>query len=79
MAIVGHGLDRTLESWQCGVGLTAAREQVRVARAMRTFPTVTQAFTSGRLSYSKVRALTRIATTDTVEILIDWAEHCTAA
>jgi hypothetical protein len=74
MASTAHWL-----SWQCGVGLAAAREQVRVARSMRTFPTVTEAFGDDRLSYSKVRAITRIATAGNVEILIDWAEHCTAA
>jgi hypothetical protein len=74
MASTGHWL-----SWQCGIGLNAAREQVRVARAMREFPVITEAFSEGRLSYSKVRAITRIATTDTVELLVDWAQHCTAA
>lgn len=66
-------------SWQCGVGRTAAREQVRVAKALREFPSIVSAFREGRLSYSKVRAITRIATTDTVDLLVDWAQHATAA
>jgi Domain of unknown function (DUF222) len=74
MRSTGHWL-----SWQCGIGRTAAREQVRVARAMREYPVITDAFSEGRLSYSKVRAITRIATADTVEVLVDWARHCTAA
>jgi Domain of unknown function (DUF222) len=74
MASTGHWL-----SWQCGIGRTASREQVRVARVMREFPVIVEAFSDGRLSYSKVRAITRIATADTVELLVDWAQHCTSS
>lgn len=49
-------------SWQCGMAAVTAREQVRVARAMRTLPLTTAEFSAGRLSYSKVRALSRVAT-----------------
>ena len=66
-------------SWKCGVGRTAGREQVRVARAMRRFPAIVEPFAAGKLSYSKVRAITRVATEETVEILVDWAQHSTAA
>src|SRR5207248_6407193 len=51
-------------SWKCGLGMTAGREQVRVARALRALPLVAAAFADGRLSYSKVRAITRFATVD---------------
>ncbi|MDH5176148.1 MAG: 13E12 repeat family protein, partial [Gammaproteobacteria bacterium] len=48
-------------SWQCGLDMGAAREKVRVARAIANLPAVSTAMSEGRLSYSKVRALTRIA------------------
>ena len=49
-------------SWQCGIGEVAAREKVRTARALESLPKIAEAFGEGRLSYSKVRALTRVAT-----------------
>jgi hypothetical protein len=66
-------------SWQCGVGLTAGREQVRVARALRSLPLVAAEFAAGRLSYSKVRAVSRVATAETEATLVEWALHATAA
>jgi hypothetical protein len=66
-------------SWQCGVGMTAGREQVRVARALRGLPVVAEAFAAGRLSYSKVRAVTRFATAETEAELVGLAETATAA
>ena len=47
-------------SWCCSMTAGTAREHVRVARAMRRMPTVTAAFREGRLSYSKVREVTRV-------------------
>ncbi|OYD69273.1 HNH endonuclease [Rhodococcus sp. OK302] len=49
-------------SWKCGLSLHTGREYVRVAKALRPLPKMQQAFEQGRLSYSKVRALTRVAT-----------------
>src|ERR687889_1782210 len=48
-------------AWQCGLSPVTAREHVRVARALRGLPRIAAAFDAGRLSYAKVRALTRIA------------------
>jgi hypothetical protein len=48
-------------SWKCQVAPGTAREHVRVARALRALPVITGEFAAGRLSYAKVRALTRIA------------------
>ena len=45
-------------NWRCGVGMTAAREQVRVARRLRELPLVRATFARGEISYSKVRAIT---------------------
>jgi hypothetical protein len=66
-------------SWQCGVGMTTGREQVRVARALRTLPLVSAEFAAGRMSYSKVRAVSRVATVETEATLVEWALHATAA
>ena len=49
-------------SWKCQMSSGTAREHVRVARALRDLPVIRAGFGAGRLSYAKVRALTRIAT-----------------
>ena len=49
-------------SWKCQMSAGTAREHVRVARALRDLPVIRGEFAAGRLSYAKVRALTRIAT-----------------
>ena len=66
-------------SWQCGIGPVAAREKVRVARALTSLPKIAGAFGEGRLSYSKVRALTRVATAETEDTLLNIALNGTAA
>ena len=48
-------------NFQCGIGMNAAREKVRVAHALKDLPLISEAFRRGELSYSKVRAMTRIA------------------
>src|SRR2546422_6080634 len=57
-------------SWRVGVDVGAARERVRVARALGTLPRLAQALARGELSYAKVRALTRVATPETEERLL---------
>jgi hypothetical protein len=52
-------------SWRVGLELGAAREYVRVARALATLPLLAEALGRGELSYSKVWALTRVATPET--------------
>ena len=52
-------------SWRVGLDLGAARERVRVARALETLPLLAEALARGELSYAKVRALTRVATPET--------------
>src|SRR2546425_8619101 len=54
-------------SWRVGLDLGAARERVRVARALANLPRLAQALARGELSYAKVRALTRVATPGTEE------------
>src|SRR3954466_3858623 len=51
-------------SWQCGLAPGPAREPPRGPRARPARPAIRAAFAAGRLSYSKVRALTRIAAPD---------------
>jgi Domain of unknown function (DUF222) len=57
-------------AWRVGLELGAAREHVRVARALGSLPRLSQALARGELSYSKVRALTRVATPETEERLL---------
>ena len=66
-------------AWQCGLSPGAAREHVRVARALTTLPAIAAAFASGRLSYAKVRALTRVAEPATEDALLELAHEATAA
>jgi hypothetical protein len=66
-------------SWRCGLGLVAAREHVRVARALPKLPLVQRTFEAGEVSYSKVRALTRVARPGTEEPLVDFARVATAS
>ena len=66
-------------NWQCGISAGAAREKVRVARALTSLPKISEAFGEGRLSYSKVRAVTRVATAETEDSLLNIALHGTAA
>ena len=48
-------------NWQCGIGLGAAREKVRVAHALGKLPRIAAAMAEGRVSYAKARELTRVA------------------
>ena len=57
-------------SWRVGFAPGAAREHVRVARALGTLPLLSQALARGELSYAKVRELTRVATSETEERLL---------
>src|SRR5499426_1858808 len=49
-------------AWRVGLDPGAARERVRVARALGSLPRLAQALARGELSYAKLRALTRVAT-----------------
>ncbi|MEX5711454.1 DUF222 domain-containing protein, partial [Parafrankia sp. FMc6] len=65
-------------SWRCGIGLRAAREHLATARALEQLPAVRAAFADGIISYSKVRAITRIADPTTERLWLEHALHCTA-
>jgi len=64
--------------WRCDLSVSAAREKVRVAHALKTLPAIASAFSSGELSYSKVRALTRVAALDNEDALLAFAQKTTA-
>lgn len=66
-------------AWSCSLTPRAAREQLRVARRLAELPAVRAAFAGGRLSYSKVRALSRVATLATEAELLEIAGQATAA
>ena len=66
-------------SWRVGLDLGAARERVRVARALGTLPRLAEAMARGELSYAKVRALTRVATPETEDRLLAVGRAGTAA
>ena len=66
-------------SWRTGIALGPAREKVRVARALGSLPLISAAMERGELSYSKVRALTRVATPENEESLIEYARCGTAS
>src|SRR5262249_41947918 len=66
-------------SWRVGLDLGAARERVRVARALATLPLLAAALARGELSYAKVRALTRVATPETEQRLVKVGRAGTAA
>ena len=65
-------------NFKCGIGMNAAREKVRVAHALAKLPKVSVRFANGVLSYSKVRAITRIADESNEDYLLMIAEHGTA-
>ena len=69
-------------SWlgfQCGIGANAAREHLRVARALSQLPKISRKFSEGRLSYSKVRAMTRVAHAENEDFLLMVAKHGTTS
>jgi hypothetical protein len=66
-------------SWRVGLDPGAARERVRVARALGELPRLAAALGRGELSYSKVRALTRVATPDTEAQLLTVGQSGTTA
>lgn len=65
-------------NWRCGLNLGAAREKLRAAEALAVLPAMSAAMARGELSYSKVRALTRVATPATEEALLMVGLHGTA-
>jgi len=65
--------------YRCDFSMNAAREKVRVAHALKTLPEVAAAFATGELSYSKVRAMTRVTGTHNEDELLSFALKTTTA
>lgn len=75
----GH---RSCAHWlahRTGIDGGAARERVRAARALADLPRIRAALARGELTFSKVRALTRVATADNEAHLLEFAGSATAA
>ncbi|MQA36154.1 HNH endonuclease signature motif containing protein [Modestobacter roseus] len=66
-------------AWRCSLTPGTARQHVRVARALGNLPVTSAAFSAGELSYSKVRALTRVAEPGTEAELVEFARRATAS
>jgi hypothetical protein len=66
-------------AWRSDISLSAAREKIRTAHALRSLPAISKAFEQGRLSYSKVRALTRVAHIHDEDLLLAYALNATVA
>ena len=75
------GLDNCAEwlAWRCDLSLITAKEKLRVAHALKTLPAISDAFSQGELSYTKVRELTRVANQDNEQHLLDFALRTTAS
>src|SRR3954469_3433570 len=60
----------------CGLRRTTAKEKLRVGHELARRPVVAEAFASGELSYSKIRAITRVTLRDqqTDQVLVDTAK-----
>ena len=66
-------------SWRCGISVHTGREKLRVAKALADLPKVSEAFEQGRISYSKARAITRVANENNEEFLLGIALNGTAS
>ena len=64
---------------RCDVSMNAAREKVRAAHALKYLPDTSRAFSNGTLSYSKVRAITRVAGPDNEPSLVEFARRNSTA
>lgn len=65
-------------NFKCGIDMNTTRERVRVAHALGRLPKIDARFARGALSYSKVRAMTRIADESNEDYLLMIAKHGTA-
>ena len=81
VARAGHQrrLRQALLAWRCGITGREAREYLRVAEALQELPATRAAFARGELTFTKVRALTRVATASSEERLLELAGALTAS
>ncbi|NNF13329.1 MAG: DUF222 domain-containing protein, partial [Gemmatimonadetes bacterium] len=72
-SVEGFGSCAEWLAWRVGLQRNAANERVRVARALEHLPQTSEAMAVGELSFSKVRALTRVATPESEGELLELA------
>jgi hypothetical protein len=60
-------------AWRIGISRMTASEKVRAARALEDLPLISAAMDRGEISFSKVRALTRVATPESEAELLEFA------
>ena len=75
----GHSSCAHWLALRTGIDLGAARERVRAARTLAGLPLISASMARGELSFSAVRALTRVATRENEGELLDFARGCTTA
>jgi hypothetical protein len=75
----GFGSSAEWLAWRIGIKPGAARERVRTALALQKLPRTSEAMKNGELSFTKVRALTRVATEKNEATLLDFARAGSAA
>src|SRR5215468_939318 len=66
-------------AWRVGWDLVTARDHVRVARKLAEFPAIDDVLRRGEVSYSKVRAMLRVATSENEVLLLEHAKLMTAS
>jgi len=65
--------------FRCDLSMSAAREKVRVAHALKTLPNTAASLATGDLAYSKVRAITRVTGAHNEEALSSFVLKTTTA
>ena len=78
-AVEGFGSCAEWLAWQIGITRGTANEKVRAARALEDLPLISEAMARGELSFSKVRAITRVATPESESGLLEFARASSAA
>ena len=66
-------------AWRIGITRGTANEKVRAAQALEDLPLISEAMARGEISFSKVRALTRAATSQNESELLEFARASSAA
>jgi hypothetical protein len=77
--LAGHSSCAHWLAFRTGIDLGACRERVRAARALMNLPAISASMGRGELSFSAVRALTRVATPENESDLLELAMGATAA
>ena len=65
-------------AWRTSVTPATARHQIRIAHALARLPRTSEAMKNGLVSYTKVREITRVATPETEEELLGYAQGASA-